>query len=63
MAIGYSLRMAHDMSIRPIQVKVTLYLGQKRALKVNTRDTYYAHTEAKFLELGSLFLIFVAWSL
>src|SRR6218665_282944 len=31
-----------------------LTLPQKRALGVITRDTYYAHTEAKFLELGTL---------
>jgi len=32
MAIGYSLRSlcAQDMLIRPIQVEVTLYLGQNR---------------------------------
>ena len=29
-------------------------LLQKRALRVITRDTYYAHTEARFLELGIL---------
>ena len=31
-----------------------LTLLQKRALRVITRDTYYAHTEAKSLELGML---------
>src|SRR6218665_1085169 len=31
-----------------------LTLLQKRALRVITRDTYCAHTEAKFLELGIL---------
>src|SRR6218665_2239525 len=31
-----------------------LTLLQKRTLRVITRDTYYAHTEAKFLELGIL---------
>lgn len=31
-----------------------LFLLQKRALRVVTKDTYYAHTETKFQELGVL---------
>src|SRR6218665_150559 len=38
MAIGYSLRAcAHDMLIPPIQVEVTLYLGQNRYRKPRCR--------------------------